>query len=84
MRDIVIEDQQLPASEKPGYIFDTFDSLEPGDSIILISSYDPEALWSLFDEKRPSQFTLEYLLNGPEEWRVKLTKKLKENWIPLH
>lgn len=78
MKNILIEAQLIPSSERHGYIFSTFDSLEAGESITILNSHDPKPLLMQFDEKRPSLFTSEYLLSGPTEWQVKLTKKMKE------
>ncbi|RPJ70811.1 MAG: DUF2249 domain-containing protein [Alphaproteobacteria bacterium] len=78
MREIVIEANTIPAPERHNFIFSTFDSLEAGDSIIISNTHDPKPLLNQFNENRTSQYTSEYLLSGPTEWRVKLTKKLKE------
>jgi uncharacterized protein (DUF2249 family) len=77
MINILIETQLIPAQERHVYILKKFDSLETGDSITLINNHDPKPLLAQFDENRSSQFTSEYLLNGPIEWKVKLTKKIK-------
>jgi uncharacterized protein (DUF2249 family) len=78
MNDIIIEVQSIPAPQRHELIFAAFDSLIAGDSIIIQNNHDPKPLLSKFDEKRPTQFTLTYLVNGPIEWKVKLTKIMKE------
>ena len=78
MKDILIEAQLIPANERHGFIFSTFDALEVGDSITILNNHDPKPLLMQFDESRPSLFSSEYLVSGPIEWKVKLTKKMKE------
>jgi uncharacterized protein (DUF2249 family) len=78
MKDVIIDVQQIPAQNRHAYIFDTFDSLESGDCITILNNHDPKPLLLQFNEGRPEQFTSEYLVNGPSEWKVKLTKKRKE------
>ena len=55
--------------------FDTFDSLEPGDKMILINDHDPKPLKYQLDAERTGQMDWEYILSGPEEWKVEITKK---------
>lgn len=84
MKDMIIEDQQIPGHDRHNFILNIFDSLEAGDSITIVSKCDPKPLWTQLNEQQMFQFSLEYLVNGPNEWKVKLTKKMKENWVPLH
>ena len=78
MKDILIEAQLISPDERHNVIFSTFDSLETGESITILNNHDPKPLLMQFDVKRPSLFTSEYLARGPIEWKVKLTKKMKE------
>ena len=78
MKDLLIEAQLIPTNDRYGIIFKTFDSLETGDSLTILNDHDHKTLLIQFSESRPSQFTSEYLANGPTEWKVKLTKKMKE------
>ena len=84
MQNMVIEDQQIPGNERQNFILNAFDLLDSGCSITILSHYDPIYIWKQFNENRPLQFTLKYLVEGPNVWKIKLTKKLKEDWIPLH
>lgn len=64
----------IPPREKHPTIFDTFDELEVGDHFVLVNDHDPKPLRYQFDAERPGQMEWEYLEEGPEEWRVKITK----------
>ena len=56
-------------------IFQTFDSLGTGDSFVLINDHDPKPLYYQFEAERAAEFEWEYLQQGPEEWRVRITRR---------
>lgn len=64
----------IPPRKKHPTIFDTFDELAPGDHFVLVNDHDPKPLRYQFDAERPGQMEWEYLEEGPDEWRVKITK----------
>jgi regulator of cell morphogenesis and NO signaling len=58
-----------------GTIFKKFDTLKPGSSFIIYNDKDPKPLYyQLLAEKGQILFW-DYLHSGPEEWRVKITRK---------
>lgn len=77
MKEVEIHAQQIDASIRHSYIFEKFDELKDGESIIVINNHDPKPLIYQFRELRDGQFNDEYLEKGPETWRVKLQKKKK-------
>lgn len=64
----------IPPREKHPTIFQTFDSLEPGESFILVNDHDPFPLRYQFEAERKDQFTWGYLENGPQVWRVEIAR----------
>jgi len=60
--------------EKHATIFRTFDSLAPGECFVLRNDHDPMPLRNQLNFERASQFAWEYLEQGPETWRVRLTR----------
>jgi len=56
-------------------IFKKFDSLQPGESFILLNDHDPRPLYYQLIEFRGEIFTWEYLQQGPFEFRILITKK---------
>ena len=60
--------------ERHSLIFRTFDELGKGDSFILINDHDPKPLYYQFLHEKEGLFIWEYLEQGPELWRVKITK----------
>ena len=60
--------------ERHPLIFSTFDSLKSGEAFILVNDHDPKPLYYQFLHEREGLFTWEYLEEGPEQWRVKISK----------
>lgn len=56
-------------------IFDKFDSLNPGEAFIIHNDHDPKPLYYQLLAERGQTFSWEYLINGPEFWEVKISKK---------
>ncbi len=55
-------------------IFQTFESLEPGQAFLLINDHDPKPLYYQFQAERNGQFTWNYREQGPETWSVQIGK----------
>ncbi|RMF92598.1 MAG: DUF2249 domain-containing protein [Nitrospinota bacterium] len=62
----------LPPPQRHPLIFQTLDSLQPGESFILINDHDPKPLYYQLHHEREGQFTWEYLEQGPVVWRVRI------------
>ena len=57
-------------------IFERFDSLAPGEAMILVNDHDPKPLFYQFQAEASSGFTWDYLDAGPEVWQVRIGKPL--------
>lgn len=57
-------------------IFVRFDELVSGENLIIHNDHDPKPLYYQLLGERGNIFTWEYLEQGPQLWRVKITKKL--------
>ncbi|WP_442594421.1 DUF2249 domain-containing protein [Neobacillus sp. D3-1R] len=64
-----------PPREKHPTIFNTFDGLNPGENMLIVNDHDPRPLLYQFMMERPEQFEWEYIEEGPENWRVAISKK---------
>ncbi len=62
-----------PAQRHP-LIFGTFEELAPGQSFVLVNDHDPKPLYYQFQAERAGEFTWQYLEQGPQAWRVRITK----------
>lgn len=63
-----------PKDKRPA-IFKTFKELSSGGTMELINDHDPRPLYDHFNVELPNQFEWEYLEQGPELWRIGITKK---------
>ena len=64
----------IPPRQKHPSIFNTFDALDSGEHFILVNDHDPVPLRHQFQFEREGQFEWEYLEQGPEVWRVKISR----------
>ncbi|WP_374033515.1 DUF2249 domain-containing protein [Bdellovibrio bacteriovorus] len=78
MKELVIEAQKIEPATRHSFIFESFDKLEGGESLLIVNNHDPLPLLRQFGEARPNQFVDEYLEKGPAVWKLRLTKKKKE------
>ena len=53
-------------------IFATFHNLKPGEGFVLGNDHDPKPLFYQFQAEYRSQFSWDYLEEGPEVWRVRI------------
>lgn len=67
----------LPRDRHP-LIFRTFDGLQTGESFELINDHAPKPLYYQFLHERAGLFTWEYLEEGPDTWRVRITRTESE------
>ena len=64
----------LHPSVKHQTIFQKFDSLQPGESFVLHNDHDPRPLRFQLENLRGNIFSWDYLEQGPEWFRIKITK----------
>ena len=63
-----------PRQKHPAF-FKRFDELEAGGRFILLNDHDPRPLYYQLMAERGNIFTWEYLLQSPQSWEVKITKR---------
>ena len=56
-------------------IFNTFDNLKPGESFELVNDHAPIPLYYQFLHERADLFEWENLEEGPDTWRVRISRK---------
>lgn len=64
----------IPPRDKHPSIFRTLDELGSGESLMLINDHDPKPLRYQLDAERPDSYDWQYVAEGPEEWRVRITR----------
>jgi uncharacterized protein (DUF2249 family) len=55
-------------------VFDAFDELKPGEAFVFTNDHDPKPLYYQIEAESGVPFTWDYLVNGPEEWKVRVAK----------
>jgi len=73
-KENILDATLLHPSIKHATIFKTFDDLKPGESLELHNDHDPRPLRFQLENTRRNIFTWDYLEQGPELWRIKISK----------
>ena len=69
-----IDLRTLAPRERHPLVFNTFRNLGPGESVELFNDHDPRPLHAQFEAELAGRFSWEDLLEGPDTWRVRITK----------
>ncbi len=64
----------LEPRQKHPVIFEIYDELHPGEAFLIDNDHDPKPLYYQLLAERGPVFGWEYLENGPELWKVKISK----------
>src|SRR5204862_5832187 len=70
----LIDVRSMPPRERHPKIFDTFAELSAGESILLVNDHDPLPLYYQFAAEHTGTFRWEYLEQGPDVCRVRISK----------
>lgn len=69
-----IDVRTIAPRERHPLIFSTFGKLATGQAMELVNDHDPKPLYHHFNAEMPGQFAWEYLEQGPQTWRVAITR----------
>lgn len=75
LEPIELDVRLIPPREKHPTIFRTFDALTSGQSLLLVNDHDPRPLRYQLMAERPESFDWVYEANGPDVWRVRITRR---------
>jgi len=75
LQPIELDVRVLPPREKHPTIFRTFDTLASGQSLVLLNDHDPKPLRYQLAAERPESFDWAYEAEGPELWRVRISRR---------
>jgi uncharacterized protein (DUF2249 family) len=70
----LIDVRPMPPRERHPRIFGTWEEMSPGESILLVNDHDPVPLYYQFAAEHIGSFRWEYLEQGPDVFRVRITK----------
>ncbi len=54
--------------------YEAFAEIKPGEAFVFINDHDPKPLYYQMEAESKEPFKWEYLLKGPEEWKVRVIK----------
>lgn len=75
LQPIELDARAIPPREKHPTIFRTFDTLSRGQALVLLNDHDPRPLRYQFAAERPDAFDWQYEAEGPELWKVRISRK---------
>jgi uncharacterized protein (DUF2249 family) len=70
----MVDVREIMPRERHPLIFQTFDDLTAGEAFELVNDHDPKPLYYQFMAERQGQVGWDYLEEGPEVWRVRISK----------
>ncbi len=70
----VIDVRSIVPRQRHPLIFSTFGDLQPGGAMELVNDHDPKPLYYQFQAELPGQFGWDYLEQGPDVWRVRISR----------
>lgn len=73
-----IDVRTIPPRDRHPLIFQKFDALAVGESFELVNDHAPRPLYYQFLHERTDLFAWEYLEEGPETWRVRISRVATE------
>lgn len=71
----VLDVRVIPPAQKHPAIFAAFDALAPGAAFVLVNDHDPVPLRYQFEFTRAGLVGWEYLEQGPDVWRVQISRR---------
>lgn len=75
LQPIELDVRVIPPRDKHPTIFRTFDTLATGQSLVLLNDHDPKPLRYQLAAERPDSFDWEYEAQGPDLWRVRISRR---------
>ncbi len=66
--------RSMPVFKRHDKIFQTWDTLQPGQTLRIINDHDPKPLWYQFEVEYKGKYEWEYEQKGPEDWIVKIKR----------
>jgi len=74
--------REIPCRVKHAQIFQRWVDLPVGRYFVLVNDHDPVPLYYQFEAQFSGAFTWEYLVRGPEEFQVKITRLAATSFEP--
>ncbi len=69
----VLDVRTIPHAIRHATVLGAFDAIAPGDAMIIVAPHKPLPLLAQLADRAP--LDVEFLVEGPEEWQVLLTRR---------
>lgn len=73
--ETTVDVRSIAPRDRHAQIFSTFRSLAAGQSMQLVNDHDPRPLHHQFQAELPGQFDWQYVEQGPDTWRVRISRR---------
>ncbi|MCC6270898.1 MAG: DUF2249 domain-containing protein [Microbacteriaceae bacterium] len=73
--EIVLDVRTIPHAIRHATIFGAIGAIAPGFSLDLVADHNPLPLLAQLDQRSPGEFAVSYLEEGPEVWKLRLTRQ---------
>lgn len=70
-----LDARAVPHAIRHATIFGALDAVAPGAGMVLVAPHDPVPLLTQLEERSPGRFSVNYLEQGPQTWRLKFTRR---------
>lgn len=74
---VTLDVREMTPRERHPAIFARLDALQPGETLRLVNDHDPKPLRYQLLAERPDIFTWEPEQEGPEEWVIRIQKRVQ-------
>lgn len=72
--EIVLDTRTIPHAIRHATIFGALGAIAPGFALDLVANHNPLPLLAQLEEKQPGDFTVSYIDDGPDLWKVRFTR----------
>lgn len=69
-----LDARTIPHTIRHGAIFGALGQLPVGGAMVLVAPHNPTPLLAQISEKHGEAFTVTYLQEGPQDWRLQFTR----------
>lgn len=69
-----VDVRQIPREFRHARVIGQVTSLVPGESLVIAAPHAPTPLLNQIEQEVAGEFTFEYLLEGPQVWRVQVNR----------
>lgn len=69
-----LDARMVPHAIRHATIFGALHAVRPGQGMVLVAPHDPLPLLAQIEQRDPGAFTVEYLEQGPEAWRLQFVR----------